>query len=265
MALNFLYSIDPNTMLLILLFFIFFAFLNWILFRFFKNRGTSGVISFCISALAVYGLNRTDFDISSWFYGIGLSENFLYTVVPFIILAAIIISIWKLKLHRTLMILGALMIIVSLANLVYQKEVVLIAGIVLLVLGFILWNRQRRKRNIRHADWKTQEDYKQKLKDKSERKRDKSNRGNSDSSSGGSSGNSSQQRENGINFLIREARLFRKRVQQTGKPKVFGTWAYFINYLRYDRKIGKGERDICKRLGISQRDFVRIFNRYGKV
>lgn len=145
MPINFLYAIDPNTMLLGLLFVAFFAVLNFALFRMFKNKGTAGIIAFCMSLGAVYGINKLNFDISDWVYGFGISENALYTIVPILILAGLIFMIWKLKLSRTLTLLGALLIIASFTPIIYEKSTVLIVGIILFVPGIILWIINARK------------------------------------------------------------------------------------------------------------------------
>lgn len=137
-----LYSIDPNSMLLGLLFIIFYVFVQYALSRSIRNKKSSAIIAFCVSLLAVYGINRMSWDISGFFYGLGLSENFLYTIVPLIILAGLIFMIWKLKLSRTLMITGILLIIASF--LVYEKGIILIIGIVLFLIGLLLSFRKKK-------------------------------------------------------------------------------------------------------------------------
>lgn len=145
MVLNdFLYNINPNTMVLGLLFIIFFVFIQFALSRTMKDKSSSGIIAFCISLLAVYGLNRTSLDLSGMFSNIGITEEILYSVIPFIILAGVIFMIWKLKLSRTLMLVGIALIVASFF--VYEQTWVLILGIVLFVIGFLLWLRERKKK-----------------------------------------------------------------------------------------------------------------------
>jgi uncharacterized membrane protein len=140
---DFLYNIDPNTMLLALLFVIFFAIINFALFRMLKNKGTSSIISFCISLLAVYGINRTSLDINRLFNGIGIGDKLIYSVIPIIILAGLIYMLWNLGLGKTLMLTGVALVIVSFF--VYMKTIILVIGIALFVVGLYLWVKGVRK------------------------------------------------------------------------------------------------------------------------
>jgi hypothetical protein len=138
-----LYSIDPNTMLLGLLFVIFFAIINFALGRTLKNRGTSGIISFCVALLAVYGINRTSLNINGIFSGIGLSDKLIYSIVPIIILVGLGFMIWKLKLGRTLALVGLLFIGLSFTSLIYSKGILIVIGVVLIIIGVPLWIRAK--------------------------------------------------------------------------------------------------------------------------
>ncbi|HKL24542.1 MAG TPA: hypothetical protein VJ912_04350 [Candidatus Nanoarchaeia archaeon] len=64
-------------------------------------------------------------------------------------------------------------------------------------------------------------------------------------------------------LLIKEAKRYKKKSQDP-KSSYDGSWAKFIRYLR-KRRIGKNENDICKRLNLSQKEFLNIFNRYGRL
>lgn len=137
--------IDPNTMLLGLLFVIFFAIINLALVKTLKNKGTSSIISFCVSLLAVYGINRTSLDLTGLFSGIGLTDKLIYSVVPILILVGLGFMIWKLKLSVTLILTGIFLIVMSFTPLIYTKSTILIIGIVLLVLGIIFWIMKKRR------------------------------------------------------------------------------------------------------------------------
>lgn len=220
------YSIDPNTMILGLLFVIFFALINFALYRTLKDKQTSGIVSFCVSLLAVYGINRTNFNVAGLFSNIGLTENLIYTVVPIIIIAGLIFMIWKLKLPWTFMLIGAILIIASLIpGLIYEKGIVMIVGIVLLMLGLYLWFRRNRI-NKKKGTSPTQ---------------------------GGT---------NRRDALISAAKKFHNWAKGQPNPKFVGSWARFINWLGNGRK---SEAELCEIYGISQGDFVHIFNKYGKV
>jgi len=218
---NMLNAIDPNTMILGLLFVIFFVIIQFALGKSLRDKKSSGIIAFCISLLAVYGINRTNFDVSGMFYSIGISEEMIYTIIPFIILAGLIFMIWKLKLPLTLMLVGIILIIASFF--VYEQTWVLIVGIVLFILGFLLWLRSKKK--------------------------------GPSTSSGGT---------NGKDALIKAAKKFHDWAKVQSNPRFVGSWVNFIHYLKNGRW-GSSEADICQRLGISQSEFVHIFNKYGLV
>jgi hypothetical protein len=138
-------AIDPNTMLLGLLFVIFFALINFALVKTLKNKGTSSIISFCVSLLAVYGINRTNLSLSGFFTKIGLSNTLIYSVVPILIIIGLIYMIWKLKLSKTLMLVGIFLVIISFTPIIYTKSTVMIIGIVLFILGLIFWIMKKRR------------------------------------------------------------------------------------------------------------------------
>ena len=85
------YRIDPSVLVSIILFIIFFAFLNYILSRVFmdkhgnSNIGTSVVISLCISTLIVYWINRS-YWIENLLYNLQIENLFLYILLGVIII-----------------------------------------------------------------------------------------------------------------------------------------------------------------------------------
>jgi hypothetical protein len=220
-------SIDPNTMILGLLFIIFYVFINFSLSKVFKKeRASSAIISICVSLLAVYGINKTNFDVSGLFYNIGINENILYTIVPWIILGLAILGSFakdettgkrRFRLYKLFMILGAFFILLSFFT--YEKGTVMIIGIVLLLIGLFLWFMVRKKKG----------------------KIPQQNTG------------------NGRDALIKAAKQFKDWAKKQQNPRFVGTWAKFINWL------GGSEAQICQRYGVSQSDFVHIFNKYGLV
>jgi hypothetical protein len=235
-----LYSIDPNTMLLGLLFIIFYGLINLSLSRVFKKeRSTSTVISLCVSLLAVYGINRTNLDISGLFYKVGISDTLIYAVVPWIILGlSFLFSFAKdqtgrrrFRFCRLLMILGAFLILLSFFA--YQTAVVLIVGIVLIVLGLLLWLKIKKKLNLNFSGNKT---------------------------TPGQKVNPNQGRD----YLTKVAKRFHDWAIHQPKPRFVGNWAYFINYLKKGG-LGRSEAEICQRLGISQHDLIHIFKKHGLV
>lgn len=68
-----------------------------------------------------------------------------------------------------------------------------------------------------------------------------------------------------IEILIDEAGNFNNWALKQKDSKIYGTKIYFLSYLYHKRGYPKGEKAVCKKLGISQRDFENIFNKYGLV
>jgi hypothetical protein len=227
------YSIDPSTMILGLIFIVLYVIIHFSLSKVFKKeRASSTIISLCISLLAVYGLNRIDFNLSGILFNWGISEDILYLIVPWIILGiTILVSFVKdkttgkisFRLYRLLLILGAILLLIGLIPGVYEQTIFIIAGIILILLGIILWfiKKVNLKKNTNPAD--------------------------------------------GVDILIEEARNFKRWALKQKNPRFYGSWAYFISYLYYKRGYPKGEKAICNKLAISQRDFINIFNKYGIV
>ncbi len=137
---EFLDAFGFENMLLIATFIISFVLLNFILDRVLKdryggpNKKVSGLISFAISMLIVYGINTLNFDIGDFFFNLGLEGEILTLIITIIVLTGIGILLWKVGI-LIFLIFGALLIIVSFTDWVYEKEIVLFTGIAF----FILW------------------------------------------------------------------------------------------------------------------------------
>ena len=158
-----LYSIDPNTMILGLVFIILYVLIHFSLSKIFKQeRASSTIISLCISLLTVYGINRIDFDLSRVLFNWGVTEDILYLVVPWIILG---VSIWasfvkdkvtgkiNFRLYRLFLILGAILFLIGLIPGVYENVIFIVIGIILILLGIILWfSHSKKGRRENHSE-----------------------------------------------------------------------------------------------------------------
>ncbi|MFH1503119.1 MAG: hypothetical protein ABIE36_00475 [Candidatus Diapherotrites archaeon] len=146
---NTLYNVDSNTIVLALVFIILLVLINFSLSKIFKKDKTSAtIISLCVSLLAVYGIERMNWDLSGIIFTLGISEEILYAIVPWIILGIII---WisfakdkrsgriKFRFFMPFLILGTMLVALSFTPLIYQKSIVLITGIVFLIIGIISW------------------------------------------------------------------------------------------------------------------------------
>jgi hypothetical protein len=68
---------------------------------------------------------------------------------------------------------------------------------------------------------------------------------------------------NRMDDLIKEAKYFKDWAIKTGKPGFYGSWAYFLSWLN-KKGWGRNEKEIVANFGVSQSDFIKIFNKYGK-
>jgi hypothetical protein len=149
---EFFNRIDPQTIILVLLFLIFFALIFYALSRIFKdpygqpNKGIAGTIAFCISAIIIYGLYRTGFDIGNIFYDWGFSVGSLYPILSIVFLIVAGLLIWKLKVGGFLMTFGLFILLLTIfTDIFYEKGLPSIIGIVSFVVGFLLWRWRRRR------------------------------------------------------------------------------------------------------------------------
>jgi len=141
---------------LLALFFIIAAFVAFILRRtnIFNNRGIIAVISFSVSLLSVYGIYNSGFNLEG-----------LYSFSWIILIAGTIFIIWifgKRKEGFSLsggfaglfFILGLFLILIATGiifpDLIYEKTLVFVIGIVFLIIGIFLQKRAREwwKRNV---------------------------------------------------------------------------------------------------------------------
>jgi len=111
------------------------------------NNIASGVVSFCISLLSIYGIYRMQWNLSGFFFSLGLSEEVLYISILAILFIALIIAIIKGWAKYFLMILGALLIILALwTDIFYAYFTAFVIGVVLLAIGFWLTRRAKKKK-----------------------------------------------------------------------------------------------------------------------
>lgn len=148
---GFFSSINPDDMILMTLFIIIFAFINFSLGKFFKdsygqpNKATAGVVAFAVTSLIIYGFWRTGFDLGGLFYNVGISEDTLFFIMPIVLLVAAIFIAWKVGFAALFLIFGLLIILITrFTDLIYEKGIALIIGFVLFLIGLWLWWRKRR-------------------------------------------------------------------------------------------------------------------------
>jgi hypothetical protein len=155
MAVDFLYMIDPNTMILGSFFIITLALFLWVFGKFFKeNNSVKAVLSFTLALLSTWGLNRANIDVSQFVYSRGISEETIYLIAPILFIGFLFLiglkkdkttGRRKFSLSRMLIVLGILLIASSLFGLVYQKEILLYVGAIIAGLGiFLSWKSKKK-------------------------------------------------------------------------------------------------------------------------
>jgi len=226
--------INPSTIVMGALFLIFFAFLTYTLSKVFRDKYgnvstmTVGIISFCISVLIVYFGKDIIFNMID---GLRLSGTILYVLSGVAVLVLLYLFRKKLRLCMVLMLVGAgLILIGALTDFFYQKWFVIIFGALIFIAG-LAWCSKKKENLLRNALGPPSESYPSR---------------------------------DGTNILIREAKVFKRRASRSKNPRFYGGWTHFINYLG-KRGYGRSEATITRNLGISRREFINIFNRYGLI
>jgi hypothetical protein len=160
---DFFDSIDSSTMILGSIFLISFVLINFSLSRVFKDqygntdKAISGIIAFIGSLLITWGINRTGFDYEGLFYGVGFSSDFLFMILPLILLGIAIYIVWssenfKKGLAKLFLIFGGGLFLLSFTEIVYEGFTAGFIGIISIVIGawFLKTSRNsNRSDNIR--------------------------------------------------------------------------------------------------------------------
>ena len=154
---NLLNSIDPRSITLALLFLIFFAFLNFVLSRVFRdrygnpNRATAGIIALCISLLAVYGVNRSSWEIQNLLFNIGIPNDLMYIIIAIALLAVIALIVWKFA-KNSLFVIGGLLILTSIF--MYEKTIPIVLGTILIIIRCFIPKDKWKMKEKRKKGWR---------------------------------------------------------------------------------------------------------------
>lgn len=143
--------IDPTLITLAILFVVIFAVLYFSTSKIFKGQTKiAAVISIALALLAVYWINLSA-NLGQLFQGFGISTDNLYTIGSILFIVLIIFLTVKLK-FGVLLIIGGVMILAGVTNLVYSTDLVVIIGIVLVIIGVVLWIKKKGKGSKELAD-----------------------------------------------------------------------------------------------------------------
>ncbi|MCW8966267.1 MAG: hypothetical protein OQK82_06245 [Candidatus Pacearchaeota archaeon] len=144
-------QIDSSSAILGSIFLISFFLSNIALSRAFKGqKGISGLLSFIVSFMIIYTLNRSGFGYDIIYYkifsGIGLPTVVGTTFLPFIILIGIILIIWKFSLSVFLIIIGTLIILYG-VFFSYDLWSTIILGGIFITIGIAMLRSQKKKKS----------------------------------------------------------------------------------------------------------------------
>jgi len=152
---DFLNTIDSTTMFLGVLFIVCFAFTNFALSKFFKdkegnpNKAIAGVVGLAVSLLIVYWVNRSGFQFDYYFYEIGFSESLITTIASIAFPILFVFIGVKYGWGASLMITGLLIIVTGALS--YEAYAAWIIGAILFFIGLWLWSlRRKRTHYLKH-------------------------------------------------------------------------------------------------------------------
>lgn len=142
-------TFDSSTVILTSIFLISFILIFWPLSKFFReNPMLAGIISFAMSFLLIFEINRRGYNFAGFFYNIGISEGILSTIIPLVLIIVLIFSGFKYGWGITLTSIGGFFIIISFTEIIYAKGITFILGAILLGIGIWLWRRRRKRRFV---------------------------------------------------------------------------------------------------------------------
>ncbi|GBE19727.1 MAG TPA: hypothetical protein ENG87_01230 [Candidatus Pacearchaeota archaeon] len=143
---DFLDQLDSSMMILGSIFIICFILFNFSLSKFFRdNRPIAGTISFVLSLLTIWGINKTGLDYENFLSNIGLSGDLLSIIVPAILIIGAIIFIWKVGFSGFFIIFGILIgVLTVFTEFFYEKGISGLMGIIFLLIGLWLWRRKKK-------------------------------------------------------------------------------------------------------------------------
>ncbi|MBU4308255.1 MAG: hypothetical protein KJ566_00460 [Nanoarchaeota archaeon] len=141
---NLFAGLNPNDVFLGVAFILFLFFLIKAFSKFSKDKygnpsGAAWVPALALSIGLTYGLTRVNFDITSFFYGFGLSEDFLMAFFGIVVGLGMLYAIKEKKFKYFLIGFGILFVVLGFTELVYAKGTAIWIGVVLIFLGFKFW------------------------------------------------------------------------------------------------------------------------------
>jgi hypothetical protein len=126
-----------------------FALLNWALSRTINNKATSAVVAFIIALFITAGVYFSNFNFESLFYNLGISSDMLPAFL-FLFIAGLFIYLgFKFGFGSVVLFAGASLIAISFTNLVEEKGIIFVLGLILGCTGLWLFSKQIKKNKIK--------------------------------------------------------------------------------------------------------------------
>ena len=125
------------------------------------NTKFASIISLSIALLITYGVNSYNFNFTSFFFDLGVSEDILFFALPLILILGLLFLIWKFR-SKSLLIIGGFFILLSFF--VYEKTVSSRIGIILVLIWVFLFFKKKFQGTSKN-------EYKQHLKELRENER----------------------------------------------------------------------------------------------
>lgn len=134
-------QIDPNTLVLFVVFILSFTMVYYSSLKFFRrNKALSSIVSFSVSLITVYWINSMIsspyFNIQNFFYGMGFSRDILHSFLYVLVIGVIIFLSIKLK-RKAFFLIGTFILVLSLTDLVYENAIWFFVGVCFWVAGFL--------------------------------------------------------------------------------------------------------------------------------
>lgn len=152
-------SIEPSLIILGVIWIVSFAIVYFAISKtIFKEQNViAAVIAFAVSLLITYGYNQSGYSFDVILPSMGISMDFLYSVIPIIFIAVVIFLFVKLKSTAFIAIGGFLGLITFIPNLVYTTTLLRIISLGLMVIGVWLSIKKRQKdleqRGVTRSFW----------------------------------------------------------------------------------------------------------------
>lgn len=136
-------GIDPNTVVLAILFVVFFAVLYFSTSKIFKgSKNIAAVVSLALSLLIVYYMNQA-INVGNLFSGLGIANGDLYTIGSIVLIAFIIFLFVKIR-SLAFFVLGGVFIAIAISGIIYDTTTVAIIGVILVIVGFFFLGKKKR-------------------------------------------------------------------------------------------------------------------------